>query len=333
MLQWTAGLIDAAPSRPSYFHSGDAIVIKVRRISPTLSGRPLTAASATYCCCPLDHLIDDTPIRAGSYSRTGVGNAMSLYLSYMKAMSADLGQVAVWEPGSAVELGDYGELKNRRWEYLGSIWDRIPADQRERLRETTSAKLDWLTLGSATVTNANANAKAGGAFGISVEFKRNGAVLLRAQECETRSLRRVQEIAEQLALGEWKSRWMFVSEVRGAKRFLILIGRRPGASVKVTAETSEVLDAFGVGGVSATTGIEISGSDVLQFLGNNGAIHMSLMQISGPGLFAGGTEVKRRHFARGEHHAPLPEVYVDSVDAETFVRSLVDDAERSGGDS
>jgi len=60
---------------------------------------------------------------------------MSAYLSYMKAFGSDLGQVAVWEPGAHVELGDYGEIRHHRWERLGSIWELMPKVE-PKLRES-----------------------------------------------------------------------------------------------------------------------------------------------------------------------------------------------------
>jgi hypothetical protein len=41
----------------------------------------------------------------------------------MKVFGGDLRQVAVWEPGAKVDLGDYGEIRKGRWERLASVGD------------------------------------------------------------------------------------------------------------------------------------------------------------------------------------------------------------------
>lgn len=112
---------------------------------------------------------------------------MSAYLSYMKAFGTDLRQVAVWEPGTKIGLGDYGEIRNHRWERLGSIWELLtnPSDD---LREYLTSSLDRLSLGSAEVISTNAGVGYGAAVGslsLSIRFNKENSVFVRADKCET----------------------------------------------------------------------------------------------------------------------------------------------------
>lgn len=245
----------------------------------------------------------------------------SVYLSYMKAFGTDLKQIAVWEPGSKVELGAYGEVRKHRWEKLGNLWDLIPkADQ--KLREYDTATLDRLSLGSAELIagySAAGFASAAGSVSLSIRFSKEHSLFVRADKCETMSLKQVQRIAEQIAQhGNWEPSWTFVSEVRKAERFLVLLSASTGGTIQVTAKTNDLLDAFAAGHITADAGIQISGSEVVQFLGQSGPIHMSLIRVSGPGLLRSRTLAERIDFAEGRAGSPEP-VYVENVDANSFL--------------
>lgn len=58
-------------------------------------------------------------------------------------------------------------------------------------------------------------------------------------------------------------------------------------------KTRGPLDAFLGGGIAADSGIEISETKVVQFLGQGGPICMSLVQVSSPGLLWNRTKAKR----------------------------------------
>ena len=249
---------------------------------------------------------------------------MSAYLSYMKAFSSDLRQIAVWEPGTQVKVGDYGEIKNKRWEVLGNVWDLIP-DADERLREWQSSELDLLSLGSAEVVSGSSDTGYGSLVGnlsIAIRFRKEHAVFVRAEKCETRSLRRVQDIAEKLVRrGVWHKSWSLVSEVRSARRFLVLVSVAGDGEVQVSAKTQELLNAFKAGQVRSEDGIQITGSAVLQFLGRSGPINMSLMRVRGPGLLNPHTKARRVDFAEGKVGAPGA-IYIEDVDAQSFLDQL-----------
>ncbi len=244
---------------------------------------------------------------------------MSTYRSYMKAFGSDLGKVAVWEPGTKVELGDYGQIRNRSWEHLGNILDLFPRIEPELL-EYKSSSLDRLNLGSAEVTSANMGAKYGMAAGnisMKIKFNGNNSCFVRADKCETRALRQVHALAKFLASKDtWQPYWTFVNEVRSAERFLVLLGTQDGGEIQVTASTSELLDAFSAGKVSADAGIQISGSEVLQFIGKRGPIHMSLIKVKCP-WFVGGVRVKQMQFAEGPNSSM--QVSVESTTADEIL--------------
>lgn len=257
---------------------------------------------------------------------------MSPYLSYVKAFGTDLRKIAVWEPGTRVELGDYGEVQEQQWKRLGSIWDLIPGVG-ERLREFTTSRLAGLSLGSAHIVSGNAGATYDGipgGLGLTIKFSSDHSVFVRAENCETHSLAHLQDVADELAARAILRRgWTIVNEVRSAKRFLVLIGVGSGGELRVTAKTSDILDAFVAGRLSTDNKVQISGTEVLQYLGRSGPIHMSLMKVSGPGVFRRRAKAERVEFAEGsrtptgERTKPKGEpVYVEAVDAKEFCEML-----------
>jgi len=254
---------------------------------------------------------------------------MSAYLSYVKAFGRDLRKVAVWEPGANVQLGDYGAIRRQGWEKLGNIWDRIP-DAGSELRAYQTSHLDLMSLGSAETITANAGidySGVAGALSTSIRFNEGHSVFVRAHDCETVSLKRVQDIAEKLAQSKvkvWEKNWTFVNEVCSAKRFLVLVSVFGGGQVRVTAKTSELLEAFNAGRLTSDSGIQITGPGLLQFLGRSGPIHISLTKVSGSWWLnpSKGPTAGRVEFAEGAESKD-DEVYVEDVDAHDFLNTLL----------
>jgi hypothetical protein len=248
---------------------------------------------------------------------------MSAYLSYMKAFGTDLRQVAVWEPGNKIELGDYGEVQDRRWVRLGSIWDLI---NDQKLRDSRTSTLEQLSLGSAQIVSGNSNNTiegTSGKLGLTIKFSSDQSVFVRANNCKTRSLNSLQAIANNLAAtGSWKKQWTFVNEIRSADTFLVLVGSGSSGEINVTAETSDLLDEFVGGRLSTSNGIQISGSEILQFLGRSGPIHMSLIKVSGPGIFNKGVKAVNVDFAEGSVSAQDKIVFIEDVDSQEFYNQI-----------
>jgi hypothetical protein len=99
---------------------------------------------------------------------------MSSYLTYMTAVSSDLRQIPVWEPGAATALGDYGEIRNKQWQRLGSIWDRLP-EVSPGLRDESTAHLELMCRGSSEVCNGGASLSHDGSvgtLGLSIRFSK-----------------------------------------------------------------------------------------------------------------------------------------------------------------
>jgi hypothetical protein len=244
---------------------------------------------------------------------------MSEYQAYIKAFGSDLRSVAVWEPGTEVKLGDFGQIRKRKWEHLGNILDHFPSITPELL-EYTSSSLDRLNLGSAEVISTNMGAEydmPAGNISMKIKFNGDNSCFVRADKCETRALKRVQAIAEFLVLtNKWERDWTFVNEVRSAERFLVLLGTKGGGEVQITASTSELLDEFSNGKIGADAGIKISGSKVLQFIGKKGPIHMSLIRLRSP-LFSQIVRTNEVEFFDGK---PSPiQVSIENITADEIL--------------
>lgn len=131
----------------------------------------------------------------------------------------------------------------------------------------------------------------------------------------------MQAIAENLAVsGVWQKGWSFANEIRSARRFLVLLGSSGGGQVQVTAKTNELLEAFVAGQVTADAGIQISGSEVLQFVGRSGPIHMSLTKVTSPWLLQKQTKAARVEFA--ESKSGSKPVFIENIDVQDIIGKL-----------
>ncbi len=245
---------------------------------------------------------------------------MSAYDTYVKAFASDLRKIPVWEPGTKVELGDYGTVRNRRWEKLGNIWDLLPTAP-VHLKVEDSSKLDEMSLGSAEVVGAGANSGVttpGADLEISIKFRDGHSTFLRAFQCENKSFRRIQQLAEHICSNtDWNEQWAFVSGIQFAKQFLVLISSESEGLVRVGAKTTDLMSQFMSGRVKVNGSIEFSGTDVLKFVGRTGPISMDLTRIRGPWLLARRAKPLKIDFAEGRKFGSGA-VFVETLVPEEF---------------
>ena len=203
---------------------------------------------------------------------------MATYIEYMRKFGKDLGQIGVWEPGTNVAPGDYGIVQSKRWQRLGSIWDLLPTRLAD-LEKTDVSTLDRLVTGTAELVDAGGHASLL-PFSASFKFHEEHSLFVRGEDCTTTSLIRIQKLSEALLKsGEWSPTWVFVSEVRVVKRFVVLVGSAAGGTTTVTAKTSEDLASFLTGGIDAGANLTFSGMSVSQYIGRSGPLNMSLVRI------------------------------------------------------
>lgn len=179
--------------------------------------------------------------------------------------------------------------------------------------------------GSSEVCNGGASLSHDGSvgtLGLSIRFSKGNSVFLRAQACETRSLRRLHAIAQHLVLydKEWQKHWSIVSEVQTAERFLVIVCGKTGGQVEIRAKSRDVLDALIAGHLEGNANLQISGTDIVQFVGKNGPITMSLFRVRSTWLGKPEAIPQRLQSAHGEAQSDPAEV--DEVKAEAFMNEI-----------
>lgn len=207
------------------------------------------------------------------------------YESYVRAFARDLRQLAVWKPGAAVELGAYGELQNRQWICLGSIWDLLPDSVVAELKRHDVSASTSIRMDTSVASRVLAGAEALGKMRMGLTFSETHSVYFRASNCQTRSLVNIDAIVQRLwnlAPGRWRKSYRFVNEVSVAGSFVVLVGGQAGSQVTVSAESKELLSKFELGAIKGEAGIELTGDAAIQIVGECGPYGMTLVGIKAP---------------------------------------------------
>jgi len=251
------------------------------------------------------------------------------YLSYMAEYAKHLGRIAVWMPGSSMELGAYGEMQDRQWVRLGSIWDLLPETDVVKLasKEPSTSVPISLQIGSAGASKAGlegGGSGAGAKVNMGLAFSGSHSVFFRASDCETRSLVNVNEIVRclwALPEGRWLRSYRFVSGVMTAGSFVLIIGGKSGSQVTVSAESNELLDKFAVGNIKGSAGLSVAGDRALDLIGESGPVGMTLIGIKGPWFKRDQPAAKQtQYFDRSdESEAVSP----DPWDSKEFLKELL----------
>jgi hypothetical protein len=251
----------------------------------------------------------------------------SPYECYIREYADSLHQIAVWKPGSPTALGDFGELQDRQWVRLGSIWDLIPEPELSRLRtaKPSVSKPVSISFGRACLSKAQANTGVSGIPGkliMAITFNERHSVFFRASKCISRSLTNTDAVVQclwKLPKEKWRRSYRFVSEVSAAESFIVLVGGQAGTQATVSAESDELLNAFKVGTIKGGFGINFTGDTSLKILGGNGPYGMTLLGISAPWWKKDQPSAQLTHGMEG---AVVDEVFPNPCDAEQFLREI-----------
>ena len=188
---------------------------------------------------------------------------------------------AVWLPGSPLELGDYGVLRENCFERIGSIHELSPGFQ----PQVSDSKLDSLRFSSDGVSELKA--KAGGKLAkITYQMATNSAVVFQAKALVTQSLLNLPELSAHLSECEhWENSWQVVTGVTRASRFNAFIGGRAGTQFSVTSDP-DVLALLQAPVADAAAEIRVEGDCALNLAGKSGPVMVNLhrMRLFGSGL-------------------------------------------------
>jgi len=201
-----------------------------------------------------------------------------MWKRYVRAFKRDLDAWAVWEPGTQVELCDFGVVEGGRWSKLGSLWELVPKTEKDTVEESKPAELIF---GSATISELDTQLSAPSDLAsVTVRFGSTDSLFVRASKSIQSRVANLQDLSERLlkAKDKWKREWYLVTGVRRAAKFTVLSAGESNAEVKVSASVAN-LHSFLAGNIAADAGLRFAGNVAFSFVGRSGPIHLDLARI------------------------------------------------------
>lgn len=190
---------------------------------------------------------------------------------------------AVWLPGNAVALGDYGLLKENCFERIGKVSDLLSGYAPE-ISESELDELHFRSDGVSEVKTAGRAPK--DLVKITYSVSSDSAVVFRAKKMAVRSIANLPVLSDALKnLKEWDRSWQVVTSVTSAKTFYVFIGGKKGSQFTVTSDLS-VFPKLDVPLSAAQGSFRLEGDCALKIAGQSGPIMVNLhrMRILGSGL-------------------------------------------------
>lgn len=197
---------------------------------------------------------------------------------YVRAFRKELDAWAVWQPGTPVELCDYGVVEGGRWSKLGSLWEILPRGEEDTSEESEAAEF---TFGSAYVSDIETHADApGGLASVTVRFGTRDSLYVRASKSVFSRVANLQNLSHRViaAKDKWERNWYLVTGIRSATKFTVLSASEPNSEVKVSATVPDI-QSFLMGSISANAGVSFTGNVSFSFIGRLGPIHIDLVRL------------------------------------------------------
>jgi hypothetical protein len=215
---------------------------------------------------------------------------MAIKDEYGGAFRKQLRHFPVWDVGAAVALGDFGVVSDNCFTKLGNILD-LGVRPEIDLSSGGPAFFEFTSAGT-KVIDVGAQASVAGAKGsLQVNFDSAFSLFVRADQSRVVSMANAERAGNQIkhAVG-WERNHCWVSSVRVAKSFVVLMNTQRSSSVRLEGDPGALAEiAAGKVSGSASAAIKVTGDAGLRYLGGAGSIYVDLMHI---GLL-GGTTPKR----------------------------------------
>lgn len=176
---------------------------------------------------------------------------MSIANSYANEIRSQLKKFATWEPGEPRALGDYGELRGPLFLRIGNVADPPFNIGFQAQEDQTSSPVTYKSDG---VFAAAGDAGVSGpvatltklTLGVTVSFSRENAIYFQALGARYDSIRNQLELERKIldafVAGDWKDRYVVVTERVGAKSSTILVSSGTSGSVHLSAAAAAPFD-------------------------------------------------------------------------------------------
>ena len=195
-----------------------------------------------------------------------------------------------WLPSTRYELGDVGLLKN-------NLFDRVTSLKNLGIsftpsRDSDSTKIDYVSESSvsrvikaAGQLNPNLPNIPEGQAGIGIEFSKEGAFIIQAEECYELFIEDLvkleKDILQVYQEGNWKSRWVVITQLMSTPNATILISNSSQSKIELSAEGDVTLQGVSLGNAQAKFAVRAEIGKVLKFIdAKNVTPFFKLLQIA-----------------------------------------------------
>lgn len=165
---------------------------------------------------------------------------------YAKSLHEQFGNYyATWMPGTPLELGDYGEIKDKIFTKTGSIFSDFGIKIEKNIdmtpqtyEYTSSNSVDIKFLGDA---GANVGAVGKAQVNVQISFSGVNAIYFNANTCKCNSISNIKNIKEKISkLKNWDEDYRVITEIIEAGATTVLISNGKNAEITFGVEGRDI---------------------------------------------------------------------------------------------
>ncbi len=207
---------------------------------------------------------------------------MAAFKKYIKEMTKEFGYHATWTPAIPIKLGDIGVFHDGVFERVNSLKNlgfvieerpTLPPEKFLEYKSEHSVNIKFKTAAEAAPVNSMLGAADAGVI---IEFGKEGGVYFKANDVKTRSIENIGALHEFIRKtydngnGEWKRKWVVITELKEAASATILYSQSGNGKVEIKAKGDISLDKIDL--ANAESGLSImpsSETDIAILAENN----------------------------------------------------------------
>jgi hypothetical protein len=155
---------------------------------------------------------------------------------------------AVWKPGRNLNLGDYGILRKERFfSGMGNIKEDFGVNFKVKQGDSQREIDQFISRGGFQITSRAKGAVSPGGFefaraGVSINFTHGKAVFVDAHGCYYDQITSIPNLGKKIikeyknGKGDWKEKYVLVTQIERAKGATVVITTRSKASIDIEAK-------------------------------------------------------------------------------------------------
>lgn len=172
-----------------------------------------------------------------------------IYQQYAKEIKKNLGYHATWNPGTPLQLGDYGVVVDGVFKRKGNITGERYSISFEVRTDKSKTPLEHYSQNSVALTTKLAgsvppqvSALTNADAGIIVEFGRENAILFKANNTTTLSIEDTETLGDALIKlyeeGKWDGKFLVITKLIKAQSATIIISGNAGGKIELKANAN-----------------------------------------------------------------------------------------------